>query len=217
MQHQAVVDYLIEYTATHLSKVVARGLRVYRERGLAAMTSEWRVTKAPRKTLAALAGLAGTRFDKLVIVYDGFEGWLQISSDLRHTIMLTISEMRWLLEKSAVFVLLLEDGAAPELEEQFSAGPRLRWDFSALVSLQKDPDVLDLDVVESWLAAASISDAAPSMSDPVLAALAQDASGSLEAFIGMAGAAIEDAASRSVSALDDAALAAGRNALAKEA
>ena len=50
---RAVLDYLIEYTRAHLSPVIARGLRMYRERGLSALAEELKITKAPRKTLAA--------------------------------------------------------------------------------------------------------------------------------------------------------------------
>ena len=48
-----VVDYLIEYTRAHLSPVIARALRMYKERGLSALAEEIKITKAPRKTLTA--------------------------------------------------------------------------------------------------------------------------------------------------------------------
>lgn len=216
-KRQAVVDYLIEYTAAHLSKVVARGLRVYRERGMAAMTTEWNITKAPRKTLKAVAEFASARFDKLAVIYDGFDSWAQISEDLRHTIVVTLSEMRWMLERTAVFVLLLEEGVAPELEEQFGAAERIRWDFPALVRVQKDPDVYDAEIVGDWLTAASLSDETSlTLDDPVLAVLAEKADMKLDPFVTMASAAIENAADRSVSTLDDEALSAGLGALEQE-
>lgn len=217
LQRKAVADYLIEYTSMHLSKVIARGLRVYRERGLAAMSSEWKVTKAPRKTLAALARFASFRFKRLAIIYDGFENWLQIAPELRRTIVLTLSEVRWMLDTTAVFVLLLEDGVAPEVEEQFSAGPHIRWDFPSLAHLQKNRDGFDPLIVSAWIEAARVGDGAMSLDDPVLAALAQECDGSLNVFVTRAAAAIEDAAQRGVSALDDAALAAARECVVEDA
>lgn len=208
-KRQAVVDYVIEHTSTHMSKVVARGLRMYRERGLAAMSDEWKVTKAPRKTLSAVADLAVGRFDKLAIIYDGFDSWMQIAEEMRHTIVVALSEMRWMLDTSAVFVLLLEDGGVPELEEQFGAGSSISWDFPHLVQLQDEPDALDAGIVDSWLEAARVSASPLSIADAALDSLAVEANGSLEAFVTMAAAAIEDAAERGVEKLDDTAVLAG--------
>lgn len=209
----AVVDYLVAYTEKHLSKVLARGLRVYRERGLAALSAELKVTKAPRKTLKALANLASARFDKMAIIYDGFDNWGAIDPELRQTIVTSLTEMRWMLDGQAVFVLLLEAGKVPELEEQFGAATRLDWDFPGLVATQDAPDVLDRTLVDRWLAsAARVASGPMTMDDPVLDALAEDARGSLEHFAAAAALAIEDAAGRGVPALDDEALAAARRA-----
>ncbi len=52
-EDSAIIDYLIEYTRAHLSPVFARALRMYKERGLSALAEEIKITKAPRKTLAA--------------------------------------------------------------------------------------------------------------------------------------------------------------------
>lgn len=208
-EQQIIVDYLIEYTSAHLSTVVARGLRLYRERGLAAMAAEWKVTKAPRKTLGAVAHLATARFRKLAIIYDGFENWEQIPEDLRRTIVVTLSDMRWMLDRDAVFVLLLEEGGVPELEEQFSAGTHLRWDFPWLAKLQQQPDVLEEAVAESWLSAASLPNGNLTMNDSGLSMLVEKANGSLEKFVTMASAAIEDAAQRGAVTVDGMAVAAG--------
>lgn len=207
----ALVDYVVEYTAKHLSRVVARGLRAYVERGLSAMSTELRVTKAPRKTLAAVTRLAGVRFNKTAIIYDGFESWVSIEPELRQTIVGTLSEMRWLLDGMAVFVFLLEEGRVPELEEHFGAGTRLRWDFPSLIRLQEAPDELDAAIVDSWLAAATLEGSAPlTMSDPILRTLADEAGGSLKRFVSTAAVAIEDAAERGCGTLDEAALEAAR-------
>lgn len=206
-----IVDYVAEYTAKHLSSVVARGLRAYVERGLSAMSTELRVTKAPRKTLAAVTRLAGAKFNKTAIIYDGFDNWVSIEPELRQTIVGTLSEMRWILDGMAVFVFLLEEGRVPELEEQFGAGTRLRWDFSSVVRLQEAPDVLDTAMIDAWLTAAALDGSVPlTMSDPILQTLASEAEGSLQRFVSAAAAAIEDAAERKCDKLDDAALKAAR-------
>lgn len=209
----AVVDYLIEYTSIHLSKVIARGLRQYRERGLMAMANEWKVTKAPRKTLLALTTFACARFNKVAIMYDEFENWGQIPQDLRRTIVVTLSEMRWMLEENAIFVILLEEGIAPELEEQFGAGTVVRWDFPYLARVMKEGDAFHSDEVDYWVASASLGEPAFTADDPVIAALMSESNESLRSFVTMAGAAIDDAAARGVGRLDDDALAAGRQAL----
>lgn len=201
---KSVVDYVVAYTEKHLSRVVARGLRVYRERGLAALSAELKVTKAPRKTLKALVDLASVRFDKTAIIYDGFDNWSSIAPDLRQVIVTSLTEMRWMLDGLAVFVLLLEEGRVPELEEQFGAATRIVWDFPGLEVLQDAPDRIDPEVVNAWLAKAARAGVEPmTLEDPVLARIAQDSEGSLAAFAVAAAAAIEDAAGRGLTALDD--------------
>lgn len=211
---QAVVDYLIEYTAAHLSKVVARGLRIYRERGLAALSTELRITKAPRKTLGAVVKLACSRFEKLAIIYDGFENWGSIAPEMRQTIMNSLTEMRWLLDGDAVFVLLLEQGKVPELEEQFAGGTKVDWDFPWLIKAQNSAGELDMDMVRSWVDSAALPGGSPDLSR--LDELAAEAASDLDVFAAMAYAAVEDAAVRGISALDDASLQAGRLAAIEE-
>ena len=215
---QAMADYIVEYTKVHLSPVVARGLRVCRERGLAAMATEFKVTKAPRKTLKALASFAALRFKKIVLIYDGFDNWGQVPTEMRTDVVTSLSEMRWMLESEGLFVLLLEEGVVRELEEQFAAGQKVRLDFPGLPALQEAPDGLDPQVVNAWLAAATLGGAEPrTLEDPVLSALADAAGGSLKLFAAKAYAAIEDAAERGVAELDDTALAAGKDMEVTEA
>jgi hypothetical protein len=209
-----VVDYIIEYTAAHLSKVVARALRMYNERGLGAAAAELKVTKAPRKTLGSVVKFARVRFDKVAIIYDGFDNWGAIDPEMRQTIITSLTEMRWLLDGDAVFVFLLERGGVPELEEQFAGGTRLEWDFPWLQKMQKAGDELDMDAVHSWLDSAALSGQAPDLS--ALDVLAQGAQGSLTTFVAMASAAVEDAAERGVAKIDDAAVEAGRAAAMRE-
>lgn len=198
-----IVGYLIEYTGAHLSKVLARALRVYRERGLAALSTELKVTKAPRKTLAAVVQLALVTFRKVAIIYDGFDNWSAIAPDMRKTIVGTLSKMRWMLDGNAIFVLLLEKDKVPELEEQFGAGTHVSWDFGGLLAAQNSPDELNSDLIDSWLAAATHPDTHPITlgEDAVLAALADASGGSLERFVAAAEEAVESAAARKAAQL----------------
>lgn len=214
---RALADYIIEHTKVHLSPVVARALRVYRERGQVAMINELRVTKAPKKTLAAIVKFARMRFKKVVLIFDGFDGWYAVPPEMKAQIASTFSEVRWMLESDAVMVFMLEEDRVPELEEQFGHGTRLRWSFDSLEAFEADEDRLDPRIVDRWLALTSAPGAAPiTILDPVLASLAADADGFSE-FALRAATAIESAADRGVSALDDAAETEARAARAAEA
>ena len=203
----AVRDYLIEYTSTHLSTVIARALRVFHDRGLIAMSGEFRVTKAPRKTLAAVTSLARARFRKVALIFDGFDQWLEVDADIRSRVAGSMSEMRWKLAGDAFLVFLVEPGTAPELDETFRGNDVLDWSFSELGPLQEARDTLDTDVVDRWLSAASLdSSHALTTADPVLTAVAEASGGSFVRFISLAGAAGEDAVRRGVETLDDASL-----------
>jgi len=215
---RAILDYLVEYTKVHLSPVIARGLRVYRERGLAALAAEMTITKAPRKTLAALVRFARVRFRKIVLIYDGFENWIRTPADLRSQIAGTLMELRWILEADAFMVMILERGGVPELEEQFGTGKRVDWDFPGLLAIEGAPDAIDVEMLDRWLAAAAVPDTTPlTVGDPVLSALLAEADGSLKAFSLAAAIAIENTVERGASALDQEALEAARAASWTEA
>lgn len=206
----ALLNYFAEHTREHLSPVIARALRVYNERGLAAMTTELRVTKAPRKTLSALVKFARTRFRKLVLMYDGFGTWANVPSDLRTQIVTSLSEIRWMLDGDAVVVLLLEQGVVPELEEQFSGATRLDWTFAGVRELFDTPDLIDEALIDGWFAAATVPGAAPiDTSDRVVGALLEASAGSLVRFVEMVNATLDSAADRGLASLDDEALQAG--------
>ena len=212
-----VVDYIVEYTKVHYSSVLARSLRVYRERGQMALVAELQVTKAPKKTLAALAKFATLRFKKLVLIFDGYEGWHAVPADLKAQIAATFSEVRWVLERDAVMLFLLEKDRVPELEEQFGHGVRVEWAFGSLDTFEADEDALSADIVDNWLARAAFPGAEPiTTADPVLAELLRESSGLAE-FALRAGTAIENAADRGASALDDEALAEAKTATLVEA
>jgi len=71
--------------------------------------------------------------------------------------------------------------------------------------LQESGDRLDIESANRWLRAASLDQTTPlTANDPVLSALADASEGSFLRFARLAAAAIEDAADRGVSALDDA-------------
>lgn len=209
----AVFDYLIEYTRAHLSPVVARGMRVYRDRGMAALAEELKVTKAPRKTLARLVEFAGARYRKVAFIYDSFENWCDIEPDLRSKLVGALSDLRWKMAGAAFPVLVFDPEEAPELEEAFGNAGYVDWSFAGLAPMEEQPGVLLEDVVGGWLEAARLpGSSAMTMDDPVLRQLADRAEGSMSRFIQMADAAVEDAAERRVPALDDRALAAGLEA-----
>lgn len=200
---RAVFEYLTEYTSVHLSPVVARALRVYRDRGLVAFAGELRVTKAPRKTLTAILKLAATRFKRSAFIYDGFENWLDIPEDTRSSIVGALSELRWKAAGLAYPVFVLSEGDAPEIEETFGGSGSVRWDFPGLLPMQENRGTLLPQVVDEWLACAALAEGTWTMAEPVLAALAAEADGSMRAFIRMAHAAIESAAERGLDRLDD--------------
>lgn len=205
-----VVDYIIEYARMHLSPVVARALRVYRERGLAAMSIEFRVTNAPKKTLDALIRFARHRYSKIVLIFDGFDAWIGVPQDLRVKIANTMSELRWHFADDAVIIAMLDRGVAPELEETFAAATHVPWDFAAVGDVQEPGTELKAEFVDRWFeAAAAEGKESLTSSDPAIARLIAASDGSIERFVGMARAAIESAADRGIAALDDTALEAG--------
>lgn len=215
---EAILDYIVDYTKARISPVVARALRVYRERGLAAMATEFRVTKAPRKTLAALAKFARVRFRKVVLIYDGFDSWNSAPPELRRDITTSLSEIRWLLDSDAMMVMMLEKDGVDELEEAFSGGTHIDWTFDSVRKVFDRPDVLDLEMVDSWLSAAAVVGSEPiTTTNTILVEIAAAANGSMNAFVIKAHAAIESAADRGVGELDDEALAAGLAAGSEEA
>jgi len=213
----AIIDYLIDYVRAHLSPVLARAIRMYKARGLSALAEEIKITKAPRKTLAATVELAMIRYRRVALIYDELQLWTQIPTDLRSQVVGSITNMRFRLAGNAFMVFLAAPGDAPELEETFGGGERLVWDFHNLAALQSEPETLSSAMVDEWLASATLPDRDPlTMADPVLAQLSEDAEKSLPRFIALAREAIEDAGVRGVAALDEAARAAALEKVAAE-
>lgn len=203
----AVLDYLVEHTRAHISPVIARGLRVYRDRGLAALSEELRITRAPRKTLAKLVEFANLRYNKVVFIYDSFENWRDIEPDLRSKLVGSLSDLRWKTAGGAFPMLIIGPEEAPELEEAFGHSTRTDWNFDGLLPLQENPDAILPDIVNAWLASAALEGSTPlTLENEVLTKLVELADGSLTKLIVMADVAVESAAERGVSSLDAQAL-----------
>jgi hypothetical protein len=212
--YAAVLDYIIDYTREHLSPVIGRAFRVYKERGQSAMAAEFNVTKAPRKTLIAVVKLALARYRKVVLMYDLFDNWRDIDAELRSKIVGLLSEMRWSLDGDAVIAFLMKPETAPELEEAFGSSTRLEWDFPGLIPTQEKYDAIIPEVVNAWLANAATSGAEPlTLESPGIAGLVEASEGSLQKLIYLGQEAIEHAADRGISAIDDEAIAAAIAAL----
>jgi hypothetical protein len=206
-----VLDYVVEYTKVHFSPVIARGLRAYRERGMAAFSEELRITKAPRKSLGKVVDFALLRYNKVAFIYDMFQNWHDIDTELRLNLVGSLSELRWKTVGSGFPVIIATPGEVPELEEAFGHGTRLPWQFKGLIPLQESPDVILPDVVNGWLEAAALLGSKPmTLEDPVLASVLDLADNSLSKFIAMAKASVDDAARRGVDHLDEMALEAAR-------
>jgi len=151
-----LVSYVIAHAKEHVSPVVARGLRSYVTDGTTGATQEFKITRAPRKTLAALAKFACFRFDKLVIIFDQFEGWETIPEDIRADILGALSEMRFALGPNAVIVVLTSDEGMPEMEEQYAGAIQVHWDFEELIAVQMPDSANDLPTLQLWLDSAAV-------------------------------------------------------------
>jgi len=198
-----VLDYLVEYAKEHVSPVVARALRVYRDRGEVATVEELKITKAPRKTLAAVIEFARTRFDGVALIFDEFEYWKDLDQGLRVKIVGALSELRWAVDGRAIMVFAVAPDEAPELEESFAASRRLRWGFDALIEAQGLMDTVNPATVESWLESAAAPGAEHIHFDGGLEAIATKSESDFATFIRRAEVAVEDAATRGVNSIDD--------------
>lgn len=198
-----VVEYIIAYTRAHLSPVIARGLRGYVERGLAQLMTEFKISKAPRKTFKALINLASKRFDKVVLMYDGFDSWRMLAEESRHAAVAALTELRLLMGGDGVMVFLVAPGQADELEDQFAGQTRVAWDFAALTTERPEPDALDVELAKRWLSLAAVPGVVtPDLEAAPFDALIAAAEGSMTRYCALAGAAVESAAARGASAVE---------------
>ncbi|MDO9108761.1 MAG: hypothetical protein Q7U89_07205 [Coriobacteriia bacterium] len=150
VEQLAVSDYVLAHIKEHISPVIARGLRVYRQSGVDAMAQEFKITRAPRKTLGALARFATGYYRAVVIVYDQLDGWHAVPDALRIKIVSTLSTMRWTLQGHGILAFAATPGQVPELEEQFAASSKVEWTAGELLALQSG-DADAFPAIALWL------------------------------------------------------------------
>lgn len=202
--------YFVSYMKAHVSPVIARGLRQYRTKGAGALSDELKITKAPRKTLAKLIAFARLRFSKVLVLVDGFDGWITMPDDLRAKYIAALTELRLAHADGLLLVFLVGTGEAPELEDEFGLGVRILWDYPNIATIVANESGVDAGVLESWIARAALSaDGSTGISLEALAPIVERAGDSLEAFCVMAAAAVDDAAARGVGSIDAASIEAG--------
>jgi len=189
---KAVEEYIHAYTTEHLSPVVTRGLRAFSAQGTDSMAQELKVTKAPSKTLVALLRFAESRQRLGVVLYDNFAMWPSVPNELRHKIVATFSQLRWSLKDVGVLVFLLTPGDAPEVEEAFSSGRHISWDFEELFRVAKQGSAFDAQGAKRWLVSAMTSGEMPEWGDALIAAVPENAD--LVSACSALGAAIDAAA-----------------------
>jgi hypothetical protein len=153
-----LVRYVLAHIKQHLSPVLARGLRSYVTHGTAAMTQELKITRAPRKTLAALGRFARYQFDKVVLIFDNFEGWDSVPESLRAEILGGLTEIRYSLGPNGILVIAGGDGNAPEVDEHFAGAIRVRWDMEELDRVFRVDAPNDLPALHGWLDASALPD-----------------------------------------------------------
>ena len=202
-----VATYVEAATRAELSPVIARCLTSYRTRGYAAATEELKVTKAPRKTLGALAKFARHGWPAVIVMFDQFTGWEDVPDDLRLSIASALTEMRWAMAGSAVVVVSSSEGETPEIEEQFGSATKIVWDSAGLPTsgwqVENKPEELPLDL---YFEAATLCEPAPKADDPVIALAMGRADGDLAEFVRLAGFAIDEAMAAGSATLDPASL-----------
>lgn len=193
----ALAEYVIAYTKRHLSPVIARGLRVYSERGVGPMSDELKITNAPMKSLKAVVRLARLRFRKIVVILDGYDNWQMMDEGQRIKYMAALTEVRLNLGKDAVFVFLVNPGQADDLDENFGGGNRLVWDYPGIYEMGPTFDVLTEENISTWVAAAALPGQSQTPFEAgALAELAANAGGDFDVFREAAAALVEDAKDR---------------------
>lgn len=207
---EAIREYLLACLSVHLSPVIVRALRAYRSFGSTILAQEIKVTKAPRKTLAAVLEFMSARFGTIVIIFNGFDPWPRLEPEARRDVLLALAELRLIVGEVGVLGVSVEDGYVPEIEEQFAGGVRVHWSFDEAVLLQGGETAFDAAVAQRWLDAAAVSgESAARIDGPEVAPLVEAAAGDILAFARMSEAAFRSAAERGCAAIDEEAVAAG--------
>lgn len=170
-----IAEYVLSYLAANISTVVARGVRAYQAQGTSSMAEELKVTKAPLKTMAALARFARGQWRGIALIFDRFEIFEDAPSDLRTKIASTLMQLRWALKDEAVVVLVMPQGIAPEVEESFASAARVDWSYSSVGAFEAMDAPFDATIATEWLAAASL-ESVPAWAESVIAAVPAGAS-----------------------------------------
>ena len=213
----AVTSYVIAYARAHLSPVLARAMRAYVYNGFGAAAQELKVTKAPKKTLAAIIRFERYRFDRVVLMYDRFDPWDMLEEDARTTALGGLAELRHIISKDGVMVVLLPKDRYPELEEVFGGASRVDWAMRGVFALQGGETGLDRGLAQYWIDSASMQvPASIQIDDPLLVPIIDASHDDILIFAGMMALAVENAASRGLSRLDERAVEAASRSDQKE-
>lgn len=182
-QTDPVLEYIVAYARARYSPVIARSLRVYLRDGVGALADELKITKAPRKTLSTIIDLAGLRFRKVLMLFDGFDNWSAMPEELKVKYIASLAEIRARAGANAMMAFLVPTGAAPELEDQFSGPNRIQVGFPGVPVLGPEGIALDAEVVANWWHSAVLTGAdVPAFADTELPAMIDAAQGDIEAF-----------------------------------
>jgi hypothetical protein len=188
---EATREYVIAHLRAHLSPVFARGVKAYIESGADKLGQELKITKAPRKTIAALAKFASCRYRGVAVLYDDFEQWTGVPGDLKASIAASLTELRWALKPLGVLGFVSVVGAIPELEEQFGAARHVDWQMVDPWRAMTSGEPLTEQAVMTLMEQNALS----SGLDPALVTRVLDdlkkAEGDLEQFLLLAGATID--------------------------
>jgi hypothetical protein len=205
-----VRDYLFALARTRLSPVLSRALEGFGAYGESLTAQELKVTKAPRKTLAAVLRLMNARWDNITIIYDNFDAWPLLDQQTKMDVLASLTELRWIIAEAGVMVVAVFKGRTIELEEQFAAAEQVDWSMPELTPLYGGVTGFNAVWVQSWLDAASVEGPSRFRADgPEFAPLVAASDNDLVTFSVMAEAAFRDAAERSVDHLDPEAVASG--------
>lgn len=206
----ALREYFLAWVREHLSPVVARALASYREHGESLFAQELKVTKAPRKTLAAVLRFMQPRWPHVVVLYDHFDSWGILDDATKADVCTGMAELSAIIGATGVMGLILLEGQTPELADRFADGIAVDWSMGELPALQQGSTEFDPATVQKWLDAAAVSGtSAVRMDGPELAPLVAACENDVLRFAVMAEVAFRDAASRGASTLDEPAIAAG--------
>ena len=205
----AVRDYLLAHLRGNLSPVIARAFEAYAKWGESIVAQELKVTKAPRKTLAAVLGLMRHRWRAIVVIYDRFDAWPLIEQKTRTEILTALTELRWIVGETGVMGVAVVKGRAPEIEEQFAGAEQVDWSMPELGDLYGGEFQFNAEYVDRWLDASALRGDSPVHAAslelrPLLDACEND----IQRFCLMAETAFRDAAERGAPSIDEAAIAA---------